>query len=136
MALGADPVGNRNKIVQYIKANELNDMIQLHGNLSFDDLSTMAFYADACIVPSKQEGFGILAAQFSLLKNILIVSHKGALPEVVGGKIVWVNEITETCLVEAIEKASRGEFIELPVKNFSWSNVISDYEKILYEVIR
>lgn len=133
MALGVDPARNRLKIIKFINANELNDVISIKDSMSFSELSTHAFYADACVVPSQQEGFGILAAQFSQLANILIVSRKGALPETVGGKIVWVIEVTPDDIAKAIEKASRGEIKVLPVKSFCWSKVVDEYQKILLE---
>jgi hypothetical protein len=52
-----------------------------------NELLAKVCLAHCIIIPSRSEGFGIFAAEASVLKKDLIVAHTASLPEVVSGRI-------------------------------------------------
>lgn len=97
----------------------LNEKCSLKINLTHNDLLDELMYANCVIIPSFNEGFGFTAVEASAMGIPIISSGRGALPEVVSGNIIEMDNYSVEALVEAMQKAICNDFDYVTPKKFS-----------------
>ena len=92
--------------------------------------------ADAVLIPSYSEGFCFAAVETIALGTPLISSAKGALSEVVGGKVITMEEFNPAGLKSAMEKALNEKWQELPLKRFELATCIEKHLLFYFDVLK
>lgn len=122
------------KILKFIKENNLSDSIIFLGQITDGNLSYLYKKTEALLYPSFLEGFGlpILEAQDCGLP--VVTSNVLSLPEVAGNGAILVDPINPSEISEAVKKISsdpifRQNLIEkgfLNSKKFSWQKTAQE----------
>jgi glycosyltransferase involved in cell wall biosynthesis len=130
-------------IFKLVNDLHLKDDIFFTGYVPEEDLSSIYSLADVFVFPSLYEGFGIPPLEAMACKVPVLVSNRGALPEVTGGVCLQVDPFNIEAMAKGIyrlltEDALRKWQIaegEKWVKNFTWDKAAAQtlriYEKIL-----
>lgn len=129
---------------QQIQRYKLDDRIDFHHGISFQDIARLYARASVAVVPSEYEGFGFPAGEAMACQVPLVSTDGGALPEVVGDAGVIVPTKDSDALAEAIgylfdhpEQRSRlgkaGR--ERMVEKFSWSRAGQEFVQHYRQVI-
>lgn len=122
-------------IIHTIKKYELEDHIILKHHLPFETLKAEIAVSDCVVVPSYSEGFCFAAVETMALSVPLISSDQQALREVVGGKHIKMTDLSVDALANAIEKAIRGEWQELPVQRFKLKDTVQKYMNLYKKMV-
>lgn len=115
------------KIQKIIRQLQLGDhIIMLH------DLPKRALYQALCrsscvVIPSYSEGFCFAAAEAVALNVPVITSQKGALKEVVSGRFLEIDPFTVNGLLNALYKAAKGQWQEVPWRFFPIDDTIKKH---------
>jgi glycosyltransferase involved in cell wall biosynthesis len=92
--------------------------------------------ADAVLIPSYSEGFCFAAVETVALGTPLISSGKGALSEVIGGKVIVMEEFSVVGLKSAMEMALKEKWQELPLKRFELATFIEKHMLFYVDLLR
>jgi glycosyltransferase involved in cell wall biosynthesis len=92
-------------------------------NALFETIAT----ADAVLIPSYSEGFCFAAAESVGIGTPLITSGKGALPEVVGGKVLVMQDMSPESLADCMVMAINGKWQAQPVKRYELAIFIEQH---------
>ena len=84
------------------------------------------------IAPSLAEGFGSVHSEVCAMGIPLITRRVAAIPEVVSGKVVFLEDDTPQGFLEALKKVKENNFELSPQKEFSREKSVEEIEK-LYE---
>jgi len=120
-----------NKIKNLLKNLPEGRYTLLH-HLNETDLRHQLQHSSCIMIPSYSEGFCFAAAESIAMGIPLISSGKGALKEVVSGKHIVMESQDSKGLSDALEKACRNEWIDMPVKEFPFEDTLAEYTR-LYE---
>lgn len=120
------------RVIKFIELNKLTNRILLIDPVAHAQMPLYLAMANVVLIPSLTEEFCFLAAEACAMKCPVIVSHVGALPEVVSGKVIYVKPGSVPSLVDAINLAINNKFESVPVKHWGWEVALQKYEK-LYE---
>ncbi len=105
--------------------------IKLLHELSRENLYREMLQSTCILTPSYSEGFGFVAAEAVGLGLPLISSQQGALPEVVGGHFIAMENQSPEALRAALEKAYAGEWSYLPPKYFPLEETVERYVEMI-----
>jgi glycosyltransferase involved in cell wall biosynthesis len=121
----------------------LNNEIIFTGYVPEEDLPAIYSMADLFVFPSLYEGFGIPPLEAMSCEIPVIVSNKGALPEITGGNCIQVNpydinNIAESMHTLITDEDLRSRYVEQGkswVNKFTWNKTacktIKVYKKAL-----
>ena len=130
LILGTEPNDRFKMIKQLIFQLGIGQEIILLKSVPHIELINYLAAADCVVIPSLSEGFGFSAAESCAMKRPVVVSKVGALPEVVSGRIVWIESKNSKSIAEGVVKVFRNEVQEIPIKRFSWEKSIKSYLKL------
>jgi glycosyltransferase involved in cell wall biosynthesis len=117
--------------------------IHFTGYVSDDELVKLYNTAEAFVLPSKFEGFGIPPLEAMACGTPVIVSNAGSLPEVCGDAAYYVNPYSTEDIAKGIERVINDKKLQMEliekglkrVKLFSWEKsakkLMETVEKIL-----
>lgn len=92
---------------------------------------------DFVIVPSLAEWFGFSAAESCALEKNIVVCEVASLPEVVSGKVCFVEPGNSESIAKWIIQMHKWKYQKIPKKDFPWeknvSATIDIYEEILWK---
>lgn len=88
------------------QANRLGIPVQVTGNLAHDDLLRLMASAEIVAVPSRAEGFGLVALEAMALGRPVVATTAGGLPEVIGDAGVLVAPEAPRALGNALRALS------------------------------
>lgn len=130
-AIIAIPDWNRNnEIKKIILKNNLQENILICDNFETNEIIELIYISDVVIVPSISDGFWLVAAEVSYLWKELIVTNIWSLPEVVSGKINFIEPNDNKQIIEAFKKFKNNQYIKIPFKKFDWKNTVDSIEQI------
>lgn len=95
----------------------------------------MVAASDCIVAPSLSEGFGSVHAEVSSLWKPLITSYVASIPEVVHGKVVFVEPQSSQAIVDAVEKVRNNQFEHIDIKAFPWEKTIDGIEQLYKDFI-
>ncbi|MFH1181322.1 MAG: glycosyltransferase family 4 protein [Candidatus Woesearchaeota archaeon] len=132
LIMSKDPAYSRQyaKIVGIIKELGLEDYILLLPPVAWKDLPNYIKTADCVVVPSLSEGFGYTAAEASALDVPVVATNTTSLPEVVGGKHLFVPPKDSGAIAEAVVKVYKGKYETAKKKMFTLKKNIDGYLEI------
>lgn len=125
-------------IKKLIKQLQIWKYIILLDPVPYKSLREYIMACDCTIVSSLVEGFGFAAAEVSALGKPLVVSNVGSLPEVVSGKIVFVEPSNAEEIAKWVENCYTNNRMLIPSKKFSWSDTVEKtleiYERVGWNI--
>lgn len=119
---------NFDKIRRMARNLRLYKHVEFHDAMLPHQLFMRVKSADCIVIPSLSEGFGLTAAESSLLGKKIVATYAGSLPETVSGEHILVKPKDPEELAAAIIAASRGSLIKIPpIRIFTWENAVKSY---------
>lgn len=120
---------------QKIRALWYHKNIQLFSWFPLDSLRTLVAASDCVIAPSLSEWFGSVHAEVSSIGRPLITSYVASIPEVVHGKVVFVEPQSSQAIVNAVVKVQNNDYTHIDPKLFPWEKTIDDIEQLYKDFI-
>ncbi|MBU2649745.1 MAG: glycosyltransferase family 4 protein [Bacteroidetes bacterium] len=130
LILSKSPAAIYRKVIRYINNAGIAGKVELMHHLSDNDLERALLESHCIVIPSYSEGFCFAAAEASALGIPLITSGKGALPEVVSGRHITLENMSPSALGKALEQAEEGKWMETPLKKFELQDTVNSYKKL------
>lgn len=135
LILPANPRGYYQRVLDFIKNENLSEQVIVLSHLSQSELIEKISAADAVVIPSYSEGFCYSAVESVALGKLIINSGKGALPEVVSGKYITLDQLTAIDLSEAMEDAMAGVWDFKEIRNFPLKDTVDQYIQLYEQII-
>ncbi|MEA3479356.1 MAG: glycosyltransferase family 4 protein [Bacteroidota bacterium] len=132
LIISKSPLNIYRKIIETIDQYKLNDNTIILSGLDDKTLKDELLNSSCIVIPSYSEGFCYAAAETIALGVPLVHSNLGALKEVVSGNNIPMKSHDTQGLLDALEKAITGLWMEAPVRKFELQNTVNEYLK-LYE---
>jgi len=115
------------KVLTLVKQSGAENNIRIMHDLSREDLLREVSTSSCVIIPSHSEGFCFVAVEAVSIGVPVISSGKGSLPEVVSGKFLLLDSLSEKSIVESLEKAIKNEWENKPFVSFSLEASMKNY---------
>lgn len=130
------------EILKMPKKLGIEEKVLFTGFVPPDDLPYIYSGADAYVLPSLWEGFGIPVLEAMACGTPAVVSNVSSLPEVVGDAGLLVDPNSTTQIEQAIRTVTSDKKLRerlsqkglLRVKKFSWQKMAKEVIKVLEEV--
>lgn len=129
------PIGLYNKIMHLISTHNLEAYVELHHNLTREQLYDELLHSSCIVIPSYSEGFCFAAAETVALKIPIISSHLGALKEVVSGNYIRMENQDSSSLLKALINAYKGNWTQSPIRHFHLDDSIEQYKELYANTI-
>ena len=137
--VGKEPADLRQKFIDYVKQNKLEQVVLIRDSLPRKDLCKCIEQADYVVVPSLTEGFGFSALEACQMGKPLIYSNGCSLPEVVYGDcLAFENRDAQDLsdkLIKVIQEG-RDAFEVVPAKTFTYEEMIEGMIEIYKELLK
>ncbi|MBI2611883.1 glycosyltransferase family 4 protein [Candidatus Gottesmanbacteria bacterium] len=120
-------------IHKIISKTPAKNLIFLYPGIPEQDNETLTgilSMADAIVIPDKTAAFGLSALESSEMEKPIVITKTGAFPEVVSGKVVFVDKDSIESLKDGLIKVYNKKWQIIPPKKFSWKKTAIEYEKI------
>lgn len=102
------PTGYAEKVKRYVEANGLGRRVKFIHNVPADDLPAIYQMAEACVYPSRYEGFGLPVIE-GIQSGLPVVACKGSCLEEAGGNAtIYVDPDDVYGMAEAIKQSLKG----------------------------
>ena len=95
-----------------------------------EELRELIACADVVIAPSLAEGFGSVHSEACAMGKPLITTQVAAIPEVVSGKVVFVQAASSEAIIQGIQQAREGKYVSIAEKRFDWDESVEKLEKL------
>ena len=135
LIIPARPIGQYKKIITLISQYGLEQHVHIQHNLPKEALYDSITSSHCVIFPSYSEGFCFAAVESIALGVPVIVSDRGALPEVVSRKHLVVTELTSDAFCDALTQAINEAWKSTELKVFSVEDTIRGYLELFDEVL-
>ena len=127
----------------FLETLRVRDDIVLTGYVVAEDLPALYAGADLFIFPSRYEGFGLPVLEAMACGTPVIVSNRGALPEVAGEAGLYVDPENPSALAEAIctvagDQTIRARMASAGLKqaaNFIWTRSAAEMLALFREIV-
>lgn len=123
------------RIMGLIDELKIRASINLKHDLSTDELLKEVASSSCVVIPSYSEGFCFSAVESMALNTPVIHSGLGALPEVVGGRSIRLDELSVQSLASAMNAAITGQWQVVEEKKFPIGDTVSNYLKLYSEIL-
>lgn len=91
--------------------------------------------ANCVVVPSLTEGFGLTTAEACAVGVPVVATRVGSIPEVISGRHILIEPGCSEAISRGVVRAWRGEYDWMDMKQFNWTDMVSNYEKIYEELL-
>lgn len=118
LIVSESPNNKADDVREFMTHHHLKDHIVRLPGVKYKELGNYILASDVVVVPSLAEGFGFSAAETCALWQQLVVSNVASLPEVVSGKINFVESANEHDIAQKIIQFHEGEYESIPEKKF------------------
>ena len=122
----------KQKILKIAKKIWCSDRVFIFSWREKEQLRELVSCANVVFAPSLAEGFGSVHSEVCAMGIPLITRRVAAIPEVVSGKVIFLEDDTPQGFLDAIEKVKNGDFEEGEKKCFSREKTVEKIEN-LYE---
>lgn len=124
LIVSESPNNNADHVRAIISHHHLQDHIVWIPGVKYTELGKYILASDVVVVPSLVEWFGFCAAETCALWQQLVVSNVASLPEVVSGKINFVEPSNEKDIAQKIIDFYQGKYETIVEKKFYWKDNI------------
>lgn len=124
-----------NQLLRQIEALGIARSLAIMHELPRPRLLQEVAQSGCVVIPSYAEGFCFVAAESVALEVPMIISGKGALPEVAGGKVVVMPSLTVDGLVEALQLAWNNQYQDKPKPLFPLADTVEQYKALYTELL-
>jgi len=124
------PKGIYNQIMQLISDHQLESYVEIHHNLSREQLYRELLNSSCVVIPSYSEGFCFAAAEAVALGVPIVSSDLGALKEVVSRRFIKMKEQSAEGLKEALKEAYQEEWVDNAIQYYHLEDSIDRYAEI------
>jgi glycogen synthase len=118
LIVSESPNNKADDVREFIAFHHLKDHIVRLPGVRYKELGDYILASDVVVVPSLVEGFGFSAAETCALGQQLVVSNVASLPEVVSGKINFVEPTNGHDIAQKIIQFHEGKYESIPEKRF------------------
>ncbi|MBI2453282.1 glycosyltransferase family 4 protein [Candidatus Peregrinibacteria bacterium] len=130
LLLAKEPQSRYEKILELIEKLQIKNMVTLKEPVERKNLPSYIKAADCVVIPSLAEGFGFSAAESSAMEAVTVVSDTSSLPEVVYGKVIFVEPKNVEAIANGVMKAHEGKYEMIPKKKMTWEECIAKHEAL------
>ncbi len=123
------------RVIKFIELNKLTERVLVIDPVAHTSMPDYLAMANVVLIPSLTEEFCFLAAESAAMEIPMIVSQVGALPEVVSGKVIFVEPGSVASLVAGIESAVREQFTIIPRKDWEWKRALQKYKDLYRSIL-
>lgn len=124
-------------ILKLIEKMDISSNVILIDSVKYQSLWNYILATDFVVVPSLAEWFGFCAAEVSSLDQKLLVSNAGSLPEVVSGKVNFVNPQSMDDIVDGVWSFYNDEYASIHKKYFyrdeNIQKTLAVYKELLWK---
>lgn len=131
LILAKEPHREYTRTHELIQQLHLQDTIVVLDPVEREKLPDYVNIADAVVVPSFSEGFGLSAIEACTLGKIVVANKMGALPEVAFGRVVWIELNHPKDIAVGLLKAYDRKIQTLSQKQFRWEKTYGSYATLL-----
>ena len=139
-----DTFSNNKEVDELISNAKKNKKIEIIDFLDQDKLKEIYQKTKVFIFPSFHESFGLPPLEAIACGTPVIVSDIGALPEVCGDAVLYIDPYNVADIARKIEKLLSNEVLQKEliekglkrVKQFSWQNSAKEHLKVFEEVLK
>jgi glycosyltransferase involved in cell wall biosynthesis len=124
------------RIRRQVRDLELGAQVELRHDLPRTALLHLIRDSDAVVIPSYSEGFCFAAVEAMAVGAPVISSGRAALREVVGGRMLEMQEQSAQALAGALGKARAGHWEEKPLRRFPLQETVTAYLDCYEEIMR
>lgn len=135
LMLAKDSKEEYERVIKFIAENMLTEYVLVIDPVAHNKMPSYLAMADVVVIPSLTEEFCFLAAEASAMNLPLIVSDVGAIPEVVSGKVIFVQPNSSQALAKGLEDAIAERFTVIPRKEWNWDRALAQYEKLYNDMV-
>lgn len=126
------------------RASALRDRVLFLGALKFEELKRWMVSAEAAVLPSFYEGFGLPPLEAMAMGTPVVVSDRASLPEVCGDAALYVNPDDPASIAGALvrlacDQALRQELVlkgQKRVSSYSWDATLQKTLPVIEECLR
>ncbi|MEL7375843.1 MAG: glycosyltransferase family 4 protein, partial [Bacteroidota bacterium] len=129
------PIGMFERIQKKLYRLNLGQSVELHHDLSDQDLYQQISRSSCVVIPSYSEGFCFVAAESVGLGVPIISSGQTALAETVTGHYLEMESQTSDALYDCLVKAQKGDFNWRTPRRFELEDAVGSYVKSYEEVL-
>lgn len=138
------PTPYADKVREYVEANNLQHRVKMLHNVPHEDLPSIYQMAEACVYPSRYEGFGLPVIE-AIQSGLPVVACMGSCLEEAGGNdSIYVNPDDVCGMAEAVKQVLCGapgreqriERSQQYVKRFEGNNVAQKVLDVYNKVCR
>ena len=138
------PTPYADKVKEYVEANNLQHRVKMLHGVPYDDLPSIYQMAEACVYPSRYEGFGLPVIE-AIQSGLPVVACTGSCLEEAGGNdSIYVNPDDVCGMAEAVKQVLCGapgreqriERSQQYVKRFEGNNVAQKVLDVYNKVCR
>jgi glycosyltransferase involved in cell wall biosynthesis len=118
--------------------------VRFTGELPVGDLQRWVAHAQALVLPSYYEGFGLPPLEAMALGTPVVVSDRASLPEVCGDAALYVNPDQPATIAAAMGRIAADPHLRASLSiqgkkrasEFSWDKTLKGTLKVMDEVLR
>ncbi|HEV7213952.1 MAG TPA: glycosyltransferase family 4 protein [Chloroflexota bacterium] len=100
-------------------------LVQVNSPVARAELPNYLAAADCVVIPSLSEGFGLSAAEACAMGRPVVATTGGALPEVVSGAALLVDQRSSTAIAAGVLQVVVGDVPCSRQHEFQWSHILS-----------
>ena len=120
----------RKRILQQAKRSWSPERIVLFDGWEKEELRELIACVDVILAPSLAEGFGSVHSEACAMDKPLITTQVAAIPEVVSGKIIFIQPRNSEEIVHALTQVREGIVKEIPKKVFNRKTSVEQIEQL------
>ncbi len=124
------------EIEKYIVKHKLEKHIVWIDSVPRDELRNRIQLADVVILPTRAEWFGFAVSEVCAMWKPLVTTNVASIPEVVYGKVQFVEPGNTQNIIEAIDNSRKWLYQEISPKKFERSTCVKHMESIYLQIIR
>ncbi|MBK8502935.1 MAG: glycosyltransferase family 4 protein [Saprospiraceae bacterium] len=127
LVVSTTPDSLLSEIKSMIDEYDLHSCVRIFHHLSKHELIEKITQSDAVVIPSYSEGFCYAAVESVALGMPIISSGRGALPEVVSGRFITLDQLGATELYQAMKKSMMHDWCQKEIKKFALKDTVDQY---------
>jgi glycosyltransferase involved in cell wall biosynthesis len=135
LMLSKDDPSRFEYIHSIISKYHLQSHVAIIPSVPYKEIGNYLLASDVVVVPSLAEGFGFAAAEVCALSQQLVVTSTAALPEVVSGRVNFVEPSNPREIARAVIDFEQGRYETIPPKSFKRDDTVDRVVALYNELL-